>query len=552
MAKRLPPFHPDSQRFPASMSAAEFAAAFPAEGEFVELKTSVGQKGLQRAVSAFSNTSGGVVVVGVGDDGSLLGRALTPGVEDAIHQAALTLHDPGRYRIRELEVDGTHLTVVSVERRSEGFAQMPDGQVLVRRGERTVPLIGSDLQRFVLERSLRRFELTPSDASLTDAAPALLEGVRHAYGWKRADMNDRLREHGLLVGNGQPRLSVAGALALLPEPGERLGKAFVEVLRYPDEGIDYERRVEVAGPIQDQVVRATELVMDELGTDLIVSGVRRYELPKIPEVVIREAIANAVAHRKYEEHGRSVRVEIRPDAVVVISPGGLPEPVTVENIREAQSARNLAVLKFLRRFDVAEDNGRGVDVMQDEMTEALLDPPKFEDLGHGVRVTLPIRGPISPQERAWVLEVERRGALAAGDRITLVHAARGEALTNARVRELLGADSRDARASLKRLRDAGFLEQVGERGGATYVLAQSIRAPAAFRLSPSGLEEFVLGLAADEPLTNTRVRHATGLDRAETLRVLDKLVREGRLQRRGEKRGTHYVRATVQSKGLKG
>ena len=541
MAKKRPLFHPSSDRFPASLSEDEFRTAFPAESEFVERKTSAGQKGLQRSITAFSNTEGGVILLGVAPDGKTVGRALSPTVEDAIHQAALTLHDPGRYRIREANIEGTPITVVSVERRAEGFTQMPDGQILVRRGERTVPLIGAELQRFVMERALTRFELNSSNISLSEASPKLLDDIRSAYKWKRGDLEERLKEHGLVVGNGRPELTIAGALALVSKPSERLGKTFIEVLRYPDEGVDYDRRIEVVGPIQHQVVRATELVMDELGTDLIVSGVRRYELPKIPEVVIREAIANAIAHRKYEEFGRSVRVELRPDTVVVISPGGLPEPVTVENIREAQSARNLAVLKFLRRFDVAEDNGRGVDVMQDQMTEALLDQPSFEDLGHAVRVTLPIRGPITPQERAWVLEVERRGALAPGDRITLVHAARGEALTNARVRELLGADSRDARASLKRLRDAGFLTQVGERGGSTYILSPSVRAPAAFRLSPSDLEDFVVSMAQQEPLTNARVRGVTGLDRAETLRVLDKLVNEGRLMRLGEKRGTYYI-----------
>ena len=515
-------------------------AAFPAESDFVERKTSAGQKGLQRAVSAFSNAEGGVVLVGVDDDGTILGRALTPGVEDAIHQAALTLHDPGRYRIHELDVEGNPVTVVTVARRSEGFSQMPDGQILVRRGARSVPLIGPELQRFVMERALRRFELSDSGVPASASSPELLEEVRSAYRWKGNDLESRLREHGLVVPDGAERLTVAGALALLTEPHANLGKAYVEILRYPNEGVDYDKRIEVTGPVHHQVVRATELVMDKLGTDLVVSGVRRYELAKIPEVVIRESIANAVAHRRYEEYGRSVRIEVRPDEVVVISPGGLPEPVTVQNIREAQSARNLVVLRFLRRFRVAEDTGRGVDVMQDEMIAALLEQPGFEDLGHAVRVTLPIRGAISPQERAWVMEVERRGELAPRDRITLVHAARGEALTNARVRELLGADSLDARASLRRLRDAGFLQQVGERGGATYILSSSVTAPVAFRLSPSDLENFVVSLATEEPLTNSRVRAATGLDRIQALRLLEKLVRAGRLQRVGERRGTQY------------
>lgn len=545
MAKRLPPFHPRSERFPSRMSPEEFRAAFSHEGAFVEFKQSAGQRGLQRSITAFSNTEGGVILLGVADDGTLIGRALLPGVEDAIHQAALSLHEPGRYWIRELEVDETPVTIISVERRSEGFTQTPEGQILVRRGERSVPLIGSELRRVVVERVLRRFDTEDSGAALSEAAPDLLEAVRLTYRWKQENLEERLREHGLVKGqNGEHVLTVAGALALLPDPSEKLGKAFIEVLRYPDDGINYERRVEVTGPVQAQVAQTTELVMNELGSDLIVSGLRRYELPKIPEVVIREAIANAVAHRKYDESGRSIRVEVRPDAVVVISPGGLPEPVTVENIREAQSARNLAVLKFLRRFNLAEDTGRGVDVMQDEMTQALLDQPQFNDQGHQVEVKLPIRGAISPQERAWVLEVERRGSLEPRDRITLVHAARGEALTNARVRELLNADSRDARKSLRRLRDAGFLQQIGERGGATYTLATAIKAPVAFRLSAADLEDFVVALADGEgaTLTNASVRSATGLDRTEALRVLDKLVRERRLRRIGERRGTYYVR----------
>ena len=520
-----------------------FVTSFPLENDYIERKTGVGAKPLARAITAFSNTDGGVILVGVRDDGEVVGRALTEGVENAIHEAALTIHDPGRYRIRHVEVDGTPVTLVSVAKRSQGFSQTSDGQVLVRRGARSVPLMGAELLTFVTSRALERFDETDSGVSLEDAHPELVDAVFRAYRWRTANVRDRLIDHKLATSNGQTNLTVAGALVLLHEPRERLGKAFVEILRFPDEGVDYDRRLEFAGPVHEQVEEATRFLMDELGTDLIVTGSRRYELPKIPEVVLREALANAVAHRSYEELGRAVRVELRPDRVAIMSPGGLPEPVTEENIRETQSARNIRVLTALRRFRLAEDAGRGVDVMQDTMAEALLDPPVFEDLGHSVRVTLPIRGPISPQERAWVMEVERRGQIEPPDRIPLVHAARGEALTNARVRELLGVDSRDARQSLRRLRDSGFLEQVGERGGATYILAPSVRAPAAFRLSPTDLHSFVLELAGDGPLTNARVRAETGLDRIEALRVLERLVRERKLVRRGERRGAHYTLA---------
>jgi ATP-dependent DNA helicase RecG len=158
-----------------------------------------------------------------------------------------------------------------------------------------------------------------------------------------------------------------------------------------------------------------------------------------------------------------------------------------------------------------------------------------------VKVELPLRSPVAPVERAWMRELEHRGTLNGGDRIVLVYAARGEILTNGRVREILGTDAeKSARETLRRLRDEGFLEQRGVRGGATYRLSGSLKPPAGLRLSREELEDVVAGLAGQGPITNRDVRAATGLDRAEALALLDRLVRAGRLRRSGERRGTRY------------
>ncbi|HEX9969648.1 MAG TPA: ATP-binding protein [Acidimicrobiales bacterium] len=284
--------------------------------------------------------------------------------------------------------------------------------------------------------------------------------------------------------------------------------------------------------------------MDELGTEMVVLGLHRHELPRVPEVVLREAIANAVAHRSYELSGSAIRIEIRPHAVEVASPGGLPEPVTVQNIRETQAARNPDLITTLRRMGLAEDVGRGVDVMQDTMMEELLDPPRFADLKHSVRVTLPTHGAVSPRERAWVRELENRGGLGPRDRVLLVHAARGDVLTNSSARALLGVDSVHARQALRRLRNEGFLVQTGERGGATYRLGENIRPPLGMRLRQHELEAFVLRLAENGPISNAIVRQHTGLDRVDALRILESLTSSGALVRRGERRGVHYVKPT--------
>ncbi len=403
-----------------------------------------------------------------------------------------------------------------------------------------MPLFGSELTQFLSGRSLQRFEDTACGVSIRDANQDLLAELAEAFGgW---DSNsERLVDHGFTLPNQEDRLTVAGALYLLDDPSTVLGKALIEILRFPDGSSEYDRRTELRGPLPRLLTAAVDAVSDELGSELVVLGVRRHELPRLPRVVLREAIANALAHRSYEYSGTSVRIELRTHAVTIESPGGLPEPVTVENMREAQAARNLHTITALRRFGLAEDAGRGIDVILDSMRQELLEAPGFDDTGHSVIVTLPVRSAVAPTERAWIREVETRGLIEPADRFALIDAARGNPLTNNRVRSLLGVDSHEARATLHRLRDAGLVVQQGERGGTQYVLADSLQPPAGLRLSTEALENLVIRLASERAaISNADVRKATGLGRQEVLAILSSLVHRGRLHREGERRGTRY------------
>ncbi len=511
------------------------------ETDYVEFKTGVGNQPLQDAVVAFSNADGGVIFIGVSDDGTIVGRDLTPGTLDAIVQVLRDTRDPGRYSIRQLPVGDRPIVAISVAKRVSGFAQTSNGRVLARRGSHKVALFGDELKRLLIERSLERFDEHDSGVPFDSVTAQRLKAVTSIYGWRgnSTALKGRLRERGLLADTGN--LTIAGAMYLLEDPGPTFGKAYIEILRYPPGATEYDRRLEVKGPLDHQVALATQLIADELGHELVVIGLQRHELPKLPIVVLREALANAVAHRSYEMTGVAIRVEIRPDDVRVISPGGLPEPVTEENIRDAQSARNPTIITVLRQAGLAEDAGRGIDVMLDSMRSELLDPPRFKDLGRAVEVSLPTRSAVTPSERAWVREIEARGLIQPLDRLILVHAARGERITNARVRELLGIDSADARQALRRLRDADLLVQHGQRGGAAYMLSESISAPAGLRLSRTELSELLLEMAHQEPLTNSRIRLRTGLNRAEARRILDEMVSAGKLIRIGERRGTRYL-----------
>ncbi len=524
-----------------------FAAEFPSESRYVEWKSGTGGTAIQKAIVAFSNAEGGVLLLGVDDRGRPTGMPFTEGLEQKLWEIVNQVESPGNVALNGLKVGSVEITVISVSKGRQGVALTSSGTVLIRRGKQNLPLKSAGLAELVSQRVHESFDGSPSPWSLADADPGLLAQLCKAFEIDQETSDpavaDALEERGMLVRQaGDGVLTKSGALFLVPAAPDAFGKCFVEVFRFQQGAAEYDRRIAFGGTPAQQVDDATAWIDEELGFDLVVVGVKRHDLRRLPVKALREAIANAVAHRDYQLTGSAVEVRITPNEVVVVSPGGFVAPVTSENLRNAHAARNRRVLQSLRAFGLAEDAGRGIKVILDEMAADLRSEPIFEEQPPGhVTVRLPIESPVSPEERAWVIEQESQSELRPSDRRVLIEAARGRVLTNAVVRFLLNVDHIAARGSLQRLRDAGFLEQEGERGGARYRIAPGIRRPAGVGLDRAGLRRMILDMAADGPITNSTVRSETGLSRNETSVLLGELVDDGLLEMRGSKRGSHYV-----------
>ncbi|GAB3593046.1 ATP-binding protein [Angustibacter peucedani] len=519
---------------PHAYSADDFQRLVARETDEVELKSGASAKKLQEAMVAFSNTAGGTIFIGVDDGRHVIGRQRDQGTDDVVHEAALSAHNVGRYRIYAGRVDARPIVAVEVDARLDEVAQTSDGRVLQRRGGRNVPVIGADLWALASSRTLRRYERSDSGLALDEVNDTVARRLAEAHGWPmNVPVVDRWVERGLATPSGH--LTIAGALTLTdPAASLDAGKFHIDLRSYEaDDTTSYVRREAIRGPVQDQVERATDWIVRDVGTELVVTGAFRHDVPRLPRRVVREAVANAVAHRDYTIDRTPIVIEVRPSAVTVRSPGSLPPPVTVDTLREAQAPRNHTVIDVLRKFGLAEDSGQGIDVMQDGMKYELLEEPEFTDGVDSFSVTLRLGGMVSVTERAWLAEYERRGALQPDERILLLTAAREDQLTNARAREALGVDSVEARNRLQRLRDAGLLDQHGQRGRAYYTLGV---------IGPErSLERVVLDVAASgAALTNQSVRELTGLDRVAARELLRRLVNEGRLIQEGVKRGTKY------------
>ena len=134
-----------------------------------------------------------------------------------------------------------------------------------------------------------------------------------------------------------------------------------------------------------------------------VVGLNRVRLDEYPTEALREALVNAVAHRRYEDAGRKIMLEVFADHIVVSSPGLPPKPITLASLRKGNyrpCSRNPVLAQCLSYFHRIEERGSGFRRMRDNMVNHGLEQPILGTLEGYFQVTFP--GPGSDLDRIRV------------------------------------------------------------------------------------------------------------------------------------------------------
>ena len=93
-----------------------------------------------------------------------------------------------------------------------------------------------------------------------------------------------------------------------------------------------------------------------------IKGLQRTDTYEIPVPALREALINAIIHRDYTNRGRDIKVGIYDDIVNIVSPGGLPNTITIEDIFSGRSeARNRVVANVFKELNLIEQWGSGIN-----------------------------------------------------------------------------------------------------------------------------------------------------------------------------------------------
>ena len=428
---------------------------------------------LAECLVAFANSDGGLIVLGVDETGQLAAPIWEEEAEGAWRGAASRCRPPVASQWQAIEAGASQLIGIEVARSPE-LHSLDDGRVLLRRGVENRPVTGGEVQQLASSKTSGDFEAEAvPGASREDFDPDILAEYftkREARGASRTGtLDEMLFEIGAVDHDGRP--TVAGILLFGKNPQAFFPQSGLVFVRFPgttpgseDGGAGYGRRDELAGPLARVVERAWNITWEEMRVGGRISHLEREEVTEYPPFAVREALINAVAHRDYRIKGRRIEVRMYADRLEVISPGGLPAYITVENLVEEHYSRNPRLVNGLFQWGYIEELGLGIDRMIEDMVQAGHPPPVFRAQPYAFTVVLENkRQEVVPAK--WTQSTNERQKKA------LAFVREDGSITNSDYQRLCPhVSSETLRRDLNDLVERGLLLKIGSKKGTHYIL----------------------------------------------------------------------------------
>lgn len=525
---------------------------------------------LAEAVVCLANGRGGTIVVGVEEDGRVTGATPRHGqytdprrLEAAI--AGLTVPScPVEAGV--VEVDGRELVIIHVPA-GRPVTSTSDG-VYRRRAmdahgrPRCLPFLYHEIQ----SREAERGRLDPSACVIHEAGwdeldPLEIERVRQTIARNpgRADASllalsdqELVKALGLAEGReGAERIRMAGLLMVGREEAIRRLVPAHEVAFQVLDG----SRVVMNEFIRGGLVRVAEEVATRFAArndeEEIEIGHLRAGIPSYSPAGFREALHNALIHRDYGRLG-AVHVQWRAREIEIANPGGLPEDVRLDNLLvAAPHPRNPVLADAFRRIGLVERTGRGIDTIFEGQLRFGRAAPDYSRSTRTVVQLVLQGGPADAALARFYMERDRPGQrLTVDEMLTINQVARSGRVDVAMVAALTQRSEASARAVLDRLVEGGILEWREERRESFLVAARPVAralgaagAGAPPMASSPDRERLILEVVDREGrITRSETADLCGLEPREARTVLERLVKRGELEVRGERRGAHYAR----------
>jgi len=538
------------------------------EVEFKSDRGPMGDSQLVEAIVCLANYQGGMLLLGVEDDGrttGLHGPHLDIAPEHLSAMVAARSQPPLAVTTELVDGEAIKVAVFRVPA-ADQITACSDGKTVIRFLEGRArpacrPLYPYEFPSWYADRGQRDVTADAlSDLDWTSLDPLEFERLRRLVREYRGDS--------VLLGLGNEELALALGLArerdghLTPTRAGLLLVGREEALHesVPNHQVGFQvlrgLDISVNEFYRWPLLRVFERLMESFAVRTeeqeLTVGLFRVPVPAYDRRSLREAINNALTHRDYLRLG-AVHVQIHDERVMITNPGGFVRGVHPGNLLSVgPRPRNPVLADVFKRIGLVERSGRGVQVILTGQLRSGHLPPDYStsDEEH-VTVVLP-GGPSDLQFVSLVVDEERRREkpLALAELQILAEVWHEREVTAESAASLLQRDVQVARHVLEQLVDRGLLEARRKNKSRGYFLSaaiyQQLGQPAAFvrreGFAPIQLEQMILQyvqahgkIARREAMELGRI----GEDQAEYR--LRRLVAKGKLEKEGNTgRGVYY------------
>lgn len=337
--------------------------------EFKEAKTQFDNKKLYKYCVALANEGGGRLVLGVSDKPPRPVKG-TAAFNNPVEMATKLFQAVGfRVDIEEVIHPDGRVLVFHVPSRPRGTAYHIEGAYLMRSGESLVPMSEDQLRRIFAEGEPDWLEeyskqgINGQDVVELLDTQAFFDLLRIPYPTDRQGVMERLIQERLVdqKDNGYA-IRRLGALLLARrlEDFEDLSRKAPRVVVYPGTN-KLETKLDQVGSKGYSVgfQGLVGFVMGQLPQGEVIEDALRKEKTLVPEITIRELVANALIHQDFSVGGASVMVEIYANRVEISNPG-VPV-VPVERFIDGYQSRNERLADIMRRMGICEEKSSGID-----------------------------------------------------------------------------------------------------------------------------------------------------------------------------------------------
>lgn len=535
-----------------------------------EARRQISDKEIYAEVVALANTNGGVLLLGVEDDGCVSGAKPRHGkvteplklqsaifnntIPNVTTRVSIFQYEPEKSIIC-VEVDPCPETCATRSGKSLRRGIKSDGR------PETLPFYPREQHSRKISLGLLDYSAQQiPDATFDDFDPIEIERLKQSIAALRGDMsllslgNREMVKALRLVETVSGKLvpNVAGLLVI--------GKEAAIQKHLPTHAVHFQVLDQQGNvKVNDTFTCGLLKIIDEVSSRFsarneekeVSVGLFRLPVPDYAPESFREAFNNAILHRDYSCMD-GVYVQWQADHMLIASPGGFPSGITINNILVHEpKPKNSRLAETFRRIGIVEQTGRGVDkIFMGQLRFGRPAPDYSRSDDTGVRVVLR-GGTQSLKFASFVYEQGKSNKPLTLDELLILNAVFFERVIDSeKTAAVIQKSVVDARAVLGQLLEKGFLEAKGASRGRTYHMSSGLyrklgKKEAYVRvhgISAHKHEALVMEyVEAHARIERKAVMNLCGLTGIQASRLLNKMCRNKKLIMRGiPPRGAYY------------